>query len=149
MNPAPDVPKEAAADRELVITRVFDAPRHLVYEAWTKKAHLDRWCMPKDFTLVDTDGDVRPGGAWYSQMRAPNGEEYRAAGHYQEVVENELLSFTHAWDGDDGEPEHVTLVTVRFTDEADGKTRMHFRQATFRSTESCDGHREVPLCRRV
>lgn len=130
---------EAHADRSLVITRIFDAPRPLVFEAWTKKEHLDRWCAPHGFTIPFSEGDLRPGGVWRSLMIAPNGEKYPVKGVYREIVPNELLVFTHAWEEDDGTPEHETVVTVRFADEGD-KTRLTLEQSVFRSVESRNGH---------
>ena len=135
-----DSPAEAPADRALVLTRVFDAPRHLVFEAWTKKEHLDQWCAPHGFTIPHSEGEFRPGGAWRSLMIAPNGEKYPVRGVYREIVEDELLVFTHTWEEDDGTPEHETVVTVRFADEGD-KTKVTLEQSVFKSVESRDGHK--------
>jgi uncharacterized protein YndB with AHSA1/START domain len=128
------------ADRVLVITRVFDAPRRLVFEAWTTKEHLDRWCAPRGFTIPWSEGDLRVGGPWRSCMRSPEGVEYRLRGTYREIVQDELLVFTHAWEEDDGTPGPETIVTVRFADE-NGKTRLTFEQGPFKSVESRDGHK--------
>lgn len=130
---------EAPADRTLVITRVFDAPRPLVFAAWTKKEHLDRWCAPQGFVIESSGGDLRVGGKWHSRMIAPNGEKFPVSGVYREIVENERLVFTHIWEPDPGEAPHETVVTVRFADEG-SKTRMTFEQAIFKSVESRDGH---------
>ena len=73
-------------------------------------------------------------------MRSPEGENLWLGGTYRELVENELLVFTHAWDGPDGKPGHESLVTVRLEDQ-DGKTRMTFRHVLFESVEQRDGHR--------
>jgi uncharacterized protein YndB with AHSA1/START domain len=129
-----------SSDRELVITRIFDAPRALVYKAWTEPDHLSQWSAPHGFIITHNEGDLRPGGAWRSCMRSPAGENLWLGGTYREVVENELLVFTHAWDGPDGKPGHETLVTVRLEDQ-NGKTRMTFRQAFFESVEQRNGHR--------
>src|ERR1700754_1266323 len=110
-------PIEIFTDRVLVIRRVFDAPRRLVYEAWTKKEHLDKWSAPHDFQIPFSESDVRPGGAWRCAMLAPDGVEYRVGGTYQEVIADELLSFTHAWEDEKGSPGHKTLVTARFSGE--------------------------------
>lgn len=132
---------EAPADRSLVLTRLFDAPRRLVFEAWTKKEHLDQWCAPRGFTIPSSEGDVRPGGAWRCVMIAPHGEKYPVGGVYREIIPNELLVFTHTWEEDDGTPEHETVVTVRFADEG-GKTRVTLEQSVFKSVESRDGHQD-------
>jgi uncharacterized protein YndB with AHSA1/START domain len=132
--------QQQPADRVLVITRVFDAPRSLVFEAWTAKEHLDQWCAPRGFTIPWSEGELRPGGSWRSCMRAPDGTEYRLRGTYREIVQNERLVFTHTWEEDDGTLGPETIVTVRFADE-DGKTRLTFEQGPFKSVESRDAHR--------
>jgi uncharacterized protein YndB with AHSA1/START domain len=131
----------AAAERELVITRVFDAPPERVFRAWTEREHLLRWCAPRGFTVTHAEGDVRPGGAWRSCMRSPEGVDYWLGGIYREVVRPERLVFTHAWDGEDGRPGPETLVTVDLAARGGG-TEMTFRQSGFRSAESRDGHHE-------
>jgi uncharacterized protein YndB with AHSA1/START domain len=73
-------------------------------------------------------------------MRSPEGKDLWLGGVYREVIENELLVFTHAWDDDDGKPGRGTLVTVAFEDE-EGATRMTFRQSGFDSIADRDGHR--------
>lgn len=124
---------------KITITRVFDAPRTLVYEAWTKPEHLKRWCAPKGFTIPESRGEFRAGGAWWCCMIAPDGTPNPVGGVYREVVPNELLVFTHCWEDENGQPEHETLVTVRFADEGDG-TRVTLEQSNFKSVESRDGH---------
>ena len=128
-----------AAERELVITRVLDAPRSLVFKVWTQPEHLARWWGPKGFTAPSCKMDLRPGGAWRACIRSPEGTEHRMQGSYREIVEPERLVFTFAWEDDEGESGHQTLVTVTFA-EQDGKTRLTFHQATFESVESRDSH---------
>ena len=129
----------AATGRELVITRVFDAPRELVWAAWTHPDHARAW-GPKGMRWTFAEADVAPGGAWRRCMVADaDGTEYWSHGVYREVVEPERLVFTFAWEERDGSPEHETLVTVTLADLG-GRTRMTFRQAPFVSAESRDGH---------
>jgi uncharacterized protein YndB with AHSA1/START domain len=135
----PETKNNPAADRSLVLTRVFNAPRHLVFEAWTKKEHLDRWCAPRGFTIPSSGGDFRIGGKWHTRMIRPDGEPFPVHGVYREIVPNELLVFTHIWDEDDPKDEHETVVTVRFADEG-GKTKVTLEQTNFKSIESRDGH---------
>jgi len=125
--------------RELVIVRVFDAPRELVFAAWTQGTHLARWSAPEGMTIAFGECDVRPGGAYRCTMREPDGTEHRLGGVYREVVPPERLVFTHAWEDAEGRQIDPTLVTVRFTAEGD-RTRMHFHQAGFESVASRDGH---------
>jgi len=128
------------AERVLVLHRVFDAPRELVFKAWTEPQHLTRWSCPNGFTLTQCEGELRPGGAWRSCMRSPDGKELWLGGVYREIQAPDRLVFTHAWQDDNGNPGHETVVTVTFA-ERDGKTEMTFRQALFESVASRDGHR--------
>jgi uncharacterized protein YndB with AHSA1/START domain len=129
---------EPSEGRVLYMTRVFDVPRSLVFQAWTRKEHIDRWLAPRGFTIPFSEGELRPGGRWRCCMVSPQGIEHWLSGTYREIIENELLVFTHAWE-EDGKRGHETLVTVRFADLG-SKTRMTFQQATFASVESRDGH---------
>jgi uncharacterized protein YndB with AHSA1/START domain len=131
---------DAPADRVLVLTREFDAPRHLIFEAWTKKEHLDAWSCPKGFRIERSHGDLRVGGAWGCQMIAPDGEKHEMTGVYQEIVPNELLVMSHGWLEDDGSRPWETTLTLRFADAGGGKTKLTLEQAVFKSVESRDGH---------
>lgn len=126
------------ADRILVITRLFDAPRSLVFKVWTRPEHLARWLGPKDFTAPSVTLDVRPGGAWRSCIRSPEGTEYWMRGVYREIVAPERLVFTFAWE-EEGDRGLETLVTVTFEEVGD-KTRLIFRQAPFTTVEERDSH---------
>jgi len=130
----------AAAERELAITRVFDAPRRLVFKMWTEPEHLARWWGPRGFTTISGAIDVRPGGAWFRLMRAPNGTEIRKHGVYREIVAPERLVFTYVTDDAAGNPGPETLVTVTLTDLA-GKTRLTLHHALFESVAARDDHR--------
>jgi len=128
------------ADRVLVITRVFDAPRALVFKAWTDPVHLMRWKGPRGFTTTSFTRALTPGGAWRSCMRRDDtGEELWQSGVYREIVPPERLVFTYAWDQDDGSRGPETLVTITFAEHG-GRTTMTFRQALFDTAESRDGH---------
>ncbi len=124
----------------LKLTRVFDAPRPLVFECWTKKEHLDQWSTPRGFTIPESHGDFRVGGEWHCVMIAPDGEKHPLGGVYHEIIPNELLVMSHIWEKDEGIPEHKTILTVRFADEGT-KTRVTLEQSVFESVESCEGHR--------
>jgi uncharacterized protein YndB with AHSA1/START domain len=134
--------EEAAAKAAplLLITRVFDAPRSLVFQVWTQSEHMSRWCAPTGFTIPHSSGDLRPGGVWRSCVVSPEGEELWVGGVYREVVPDERLVFTHVWDEADGSPGHETVVTLEFSDYERTKTKMLFRQEFFRSVSSRDGH---------
>ena len=124
---------------KLSITRLLDAPRRLVWEAYTKKEHLDRWSCPQGFVMLSSEADLRPGGAWRICMRAPDGELFPASGVYQEIVPLEKLVMTHGWIDDDGSRPVETLMTITFADEG-SKTRLTLEQEGFASAESRDRH---------
>jgi uncharacterized protein YndB with AHSA1/START domain len=127
-------------ERELVITRVFDAPRELVFKAWTDPRHAKRWWGPKDYPATHLEMDVRPGGAWSGRLRSiESGEELQLGGVFREIAAPERVVFTFAWD-EEGERGLETLVTVTFAEQG-GKTLMTFRQVPFQSVEERDGHR--------
>lgn len=130
----------AMAQHELVITRTFEAPRALVFRAWTKPEHMVRWLGPKNFSAPSCTMDFRPGGAYRACICAPDGKEYWMRGIYREIVEPERLMFTFSWE-EDGERGRETLITVTFGEQGD-KTRMTFRQAFFESIEQRDSHHE-------
>ncbi|HKZ97783.1 MAG TPA: SRPBCC family protein [Hyphomicrobiaceae bacterium] len=83
-----------SAEREVIITRLFDAPRELVWKAWTEPRHMAAWWGPKVMTNPDCKMDVRPGGAWRIVMRAPDGTEYPVKGVYREIVAPERIVST-------------------------------------------------------
>jgi uncharacterized protein YndB with AHSA1/START domain len=124
----------------LVITRIFDAPRRLVFEMWTEPEHLAVWWGPRGFTAISGRLDVRPGGAWSRLMQAPDGSIIRKHGIYREIVAPERLVLTYITDDAAGNPGPGTLVTVTFADIG-GKTRLTLHQAIFESVAARDDHR--------
>ena len=128
-----------AVEAELVITRIFNAPRSLVFRAWIEPAHLAHWWGPKGFTTVSCKMDVRVGGTWFRLMRAPDGSEHRKRGVYREIVEPERLVFTYASEDADGNPGHETLVTVTFADIG-GQTKLTLHQGVFESVVARNAH---------
>lgn len=127
------------SDAELYISRRFDAPRTLVFEAWTRPEHLNRWCCPSGFTIPFSEGEIRPGGTFRTCMRAPSGEEHWLSGTYREIVAPERIVFSHAWHDETGKPGHETVVTVRLEEDGGG-TRLTLHQAFFASKAARDGH---------
>ena len=81
--------------REIVVTRVFDAPRALVFKLWTDPKHLAHWWGPNGFTITNYEMDVRPGGVWRFVMHGPNGVDYQNKVVYREVLEPERLVYSH------------------------------------------------------
>jgi len=113
----------ASLDRDLVLTRIIDAPREKVYRAWTEPELLKQWFAPLPWTTSAAEVDVRPGGSSLIVMRSPEGQEFPNRGVYLEVVENQRLiitdAYTEAW-----EPSERPFMTVVLTFEDEGgKTR--------------------------
>jgi uncharacterized protein YndB with AHSA1/START domain len=128
-----------AAERELVITRLVDAPRDTVYGAWTDPKQAMQWWGPDGFAVVAVEMDVRPGGKWRKCMRSPEGNEFWRTGVYREVVAPERLVFSYVSDDPLGVPGHETLVTVTF-EKRGGKTMMTLRHSGFESKPARDSH---------
>jgi uncharacterized protein YndB with AHSA1/START domain len=110
-------------EKELVIARVFDAPREIVFKAWTEVERLKRWWGPKNFTNPVCEIDPRPGGAMRIHMRAPDGVIYPMTGVFQEIAEPERLVFTASALDAEGEPLFEQRTTVTFADLG-GKTKL-------------------------
>lgn len=124
--PGAVVSMSPTSDRELVATRVFDAPRGLVFKLWTDPEHIGRWWGPRGFTTTTDAMDVRPGGAWRYCMHGPDGADYQNRLTYIEVVEPERIAYRHVG-SDDVEPVGHE-VTVRF-EEVGGGTKVTMRMA--------------------
>ncbi len=133
-------PEAPPADRVLVLSRTFDAPRELVFDARTRPEHLVRWFGPNDFTLPFCESDFRVGGAYRFNMHSPEGVDYWVWGVYREIVPPERLIFTWERDGMEGRPEIRTVVTLSF-EEAGARTLFTLHHATFGTTADRDGHR--------
>jgi len=120
-------------ERELVITRVFDAPRSLVFQVWTDPKHVAQWWGPHGFTNPVCELDVRHGGAIRIHMRGPDGTVYPMTGVYQEIVEPERLVFTSAALDKEGNPLFEVLNTVTFVEE-NGKTTQTLQARVVKTT---------------
>jgi uncharacterized protein YndB with AHSA1/START domain len=107
----------------VVITRIFDAPRELVFKAWTDPKHVAQWWGPKGFTNPVCEMDVRLGGALRIVMRGPDGAEYPMTGVFREIVAPERLVFTNVAIDRQGKPLLEGLTTVTFTDLG-GRTKL-------------------------
>ncbi len=125
---------EEAADWEIVITRVFDAPREFVFKAWTDPKDVPQWWGPKGFTTTIHEMDVRPGGVWRFIMHGPDGTDYDNKIVFIEIVKPKRLVYPHGSDKED-EPGQFR-VTVTFAEQG-GKTRRTMRMV-FKSAEERD-----------
>jgi uncharacterized protein YndB with AHSA1/START domain len=112
----------STADREIVTTRLIDAPRELVYEAFTDPKHVGHWFGPDGFITTTRSMDVRQGGQWVFVMHGPDGTDWPNVVTYQEVAPPSRLRYLH---GDDKEPDMFN-VTITFDDEG-GKTALTMR----------------------
>jgi uncharacterized protein YndB with AHSA1/START domain len=121
------------SDREIELTRVFDAPRELVFEACTKPEHVARWWGPRDSTLVVCEMDFRPGGGWRFVSRGPDGSEFGFRGEYREITPPERVVQTFEFDG---APGHISVETMTL-DERAGQTTLTAR-SVFSSVEDRD-----------
>lgn len=126
---APDAP--STADREIVTTRLLDAPRELVWKAWTDPRHVGRWWGPRGFTTTTHEIDVRPGGTWRFTMHGPDGTDFPNRIEFLEVVEPARLVYRHAGEGETEEVRFRT--TVHLEPEGD-RTRLTMR-AVFDNAE--------------
>ncbi|GIP18297.1 activator of HSP90 ATPase [Paenibacillus montaniterrae] len=106
-------------DREIVISRVFDASRELVFDAWTKEEHLVKWWGPQGFTSTFQTFDLKPGGTWEFVMHSPDGVDFPNIHIFIELVKPERIVFKH-----DAFPHF--LATACF-EEVDGKTKVTYR----------------------
>jgi uncharacterized protein YndB with AHSA1/START domain len=146
-----DTSNATLADRELVLTRLIDAPREKLFRAWTEPELLKRWFAPAPYTTPVAELDVRPGGSSLIVMRAPDGTDMPNRGVYLEIVKNEKIvatdAFTKAW-----EPSQKPFMTLilSFEDEG-GKTRYtarvrHFTVADREAHEKMGFHVGWGIC---
>ena len=111
-------------DREILLTRVFDAPRDLVFKVWTDPEHVARWWGPRGFTNTIHEMDVRPGGVWRFTMHGPGGVDYLNKIVFIEVARPERLVYDHGG-GEEGDSDRFHA-TITFAEEG-GKTRVTMR----------------------
>lgn len=127
---------------EIRISRLFNAPRELVWKAWTTPAMLLHWFGCAAFSTVDAEADVREGGNWRVVLRTPDGEDIPSYGAYTAVQPIGHLAFTHQWEKQPVEvnpAHHCTLVTVDLYAEGI-RTRLEFRQTGLATAASRDSH---------
>ena len=122
------------SDLEIVLTREFDAPRGLVFEALSKPEHLRNWWGQAASTLVHCEMDFRPGGQWRFVERDKDGNEWGFRGEVREVVRAERIVQTFEWEG---LPGHISVETMRLEDLG-GRTRITIN-SVFDSVEDRDG----------
>jgi len=122
------------SDREIVMTRVFDAPRDLVFEAHSSCEHMSNWWGPRKYDFASCNIDFRPGGKWRIVHTGPEGEIPGFRGEFREIVRPERIVWTFEWEG---VPGHISIGTVTF-EEHDGRTTLT-STAQFDNVEDRDG----------
>jgi uncharacterized protein YndB with AHSA1/START domain len=126
----------------MVLTRVFDAPRRLVFEAYSRPEHVSRWWGPRDYALIVCEMDFRPGGAWRFVLRAPDGREHPFKGVYREIEPPERLVYTFIYDVE-GIRGHEAVETLAF-EERDGRTTLT-NTMVHKTVEARDGHLQAGM----
>ncbi|MBD2872339.1 SRPBCC domain-containing protein [Paenibacillus arenilitoris] len=119
-----------AANNEFVITRELDAPRELVFKAWTEPEHLQRWWGPKGLTITVVKLDLRPGGLFHYIMRTPEGDETWGRFAYREITAPERLVYVNSFSDPEGgivrppfdDPWPLEILNTVTLEEQDGKT---------------------------
>lgn len=122
------------SDREIMMTRVFDAPRDLVFEAHTSCDHMRNWWGQRDYDISVCEIDFRPGGKWRLVQRAADGTEHGFRGEYREIQRPERIVWTFEYEG---MPGHISVETMTLT-EHNGKTTLT-AVSRFDSVEDRDG----------
>ncbi|HXF49661.1 MAG TPA: SRPBCC domain-containing protein [Verrucomicrobiae bacterium] len=127
-------------EQEIIISRMFNAPRALVWKVWTERRHLARWWGPKGFSTQVLEMDLRAGGVLHLQLRGPDGALYPCKGTYSEILEPERIVYRGAVEKNSpgcgaGLPPQA-LVTVRFVEQGANQTllTLHTR---FETAENC------------
>jgi len=127
------------ADRVLKITRIFDAPRSLVFKAWTESEHIARWWGPRGFKSDVIKNDLRPGGAYRIHMLGPDGDHW-TQGIYREVLPPERLVMVGSWADAQGNPTRPETTLTLLFEDLGGKTRLTLHNAVFESVTARDLH---------
>jgi uncharacterized protein YndB with AHSA1/START domain len=123
------------SDREIVITRTFDAPRELVFQAHSSCEHMSNWWGPRKYEVASCEMDFRPGGSWRILHKTADGvEEHGFRGEFREIVPPERIVWTFEWEG---MPGHVSVETLAL-EEKDGKTTLT-ATARYDTVEDRDG----------
>jgi uncharacterized protein YndB with AHSA1/START domain len=123
----------------LVITRVFDAPRVLVFNAWLEPELIVKWFGPKGFSSSVISMDARPGGSYRFHMRGPDGDHW-VQGVYREIVEPERIVCTFVWTDGAGSPTRPETLLILTFEEHGEKTNLTLHQTLFESATARDEH---------
>jgi uncharacterized protein YndB with AHSA1/START domain len=126
--------QSSTADREIVLSRLLDAPRELVFAAWTDPKQIVQWWGPRGFTTTSHEMSVTPGGVWRFVMHGPDGRDYKNKIIFTEVVAPERLVYRHA-----GEEEHEDVrFQVAVTFQAQGRKTLLTMRSLFATAQERD-----------
>lgn len=125
---------DTSKDRELLMTRIFDAPRDLMFEVWTNPQHLAHWWGPNGFTITTHEMNFKPGGSWKFTMHGPNNMDFPNLVVYKEIVKPERLVWNHSADENENPGDFESTVTFEAIGE---KTKITMRMV-FRTKEEKD-----------
>ena len=134
---------QPSADQDFIITRVFEAPRDLVFKVWTDANHLAQWFGPKGCTVHNAKLELRPGGVFHASMRSPDGHEMWGRWVFREIIVPERIIFVNSFSDENGgltrHPMSPSwplemLTTVTFAEEA-GETKLTLRWGPVNPTE--------------
>jgi len=123
-----------SSDREIKITRFYDAPRELVFAAWSDPAQLCKWWGPRGFTIVTKSIDVRPRGSWVFSMIGPDGTVYPNRIVYTAIEAGRRVAYEHSGEGETADA--LFIAEIRFEDEGSG-TRVTLH-SIFPSASACN-----------
>jgi len=127
-------------DQVLIIERVFDAPRELLFKCWTEPEYFARWIGPKGFSSTILVWELRRGGKYRIHKRGPAGQDHWQRGEFHEIVPPQRIVRTYCWtDADDRPTRPETLLTITFEDLG-GRTKLTLHQAIFESISARDDH---------
>jgi uncharacterized protein YndB with AHSA1/START domain len=141
---------QSAGEQEIAITRIFDAPRELVWKYWTDPRYFMRWWGPEGFITTVSKIDLRVGGAYLNCMRSPEGEDYWSTGVYREIIEPERIVYTDSFSDAKGNPVPASyyemsgewplelLVTVTFEEHETKKTKLILKHTGIPTDEDRD-----------
>lgn len=132
-------PRAITDGRTLVLTRMLNAPRELVFQAWTDPKHLVHWWGPSDFTLPHCEQDFRLGGNYRFCMRSPDGSDHWVRGEYTYIDPPSRLVFTWLREDAEGDIWCDTVVSITL-EEQDGRTKLILEQTTFATVAHCEEH---------
>jgi len=134
MKPANKPEMQELSEQVLVITRLFDAPRELIFAAWTDPKHVAQWWGPRGFSIPHCELEVQPGGAMRIDMLGPDGRLYPMKGVFHEIVPPQRLVFmSKAFENEAGDPQLEVLHTITFTDVGD-QTRLTLEARVVKAT---------------